>query len=357
MSDRAKRIANNILEFLVNPECFPLKQRLYFGPEEKLQNETLDAARADSFKAYGKENKNSDFYPSRNRNTTKEASVMDRKILIASFDILRQNFADEDPIGKELGVIASVIADMKDEEYSNRVTRIVEAKAKTFKCPECGTKVLEQTAYCVKCKKKVKKASDEGCETPKEEKEEKDTPEQGQTVDASVLFKSWNKKATDAVRRLLIAEVSEDDPDAPGKKEDDKEACGKKADQNSPHPQLQSAMPAMPAEPVATAEPTPAPAPAAAPTPAPAAPAPAAPEAKPEEKKEDPATKEAVVDTDILASIDCEGISLTSAIMSNEDVGEMTAGEKAALESIMVASEYSNMSVEDKATLDALLKK
>ena len=30
--------------------------------------------------------------------------------------------------------------------------------ADTFKCPECGTKVLEQTGYCVKCKKKVKKA-------------------------------------------------------------------------------------------------------------------------------------------------------------------------------------------------------
>ena len=29
--------------------------------------------------------------------------------------------------------------------------------ADTFKCPSCGTKVLEQTGYCVKCKKKVKK--------------------------------------------------------------------------------------------------------------------------------------------------------------------------------------------------------
>jgi hypothetical protein len=28
--------------------------------------------------------------------------------------------------------------------------------SKTFKCPTCGTKVLEQTSYCVKCKKKVK---------------------------------------------------------------------------------------------------------------------------------------------------------------------------------------------------------
>ena len=28
----------------------------------------------------------------------------------------------------------------------------------TFKCPECGTKVLKNTGYCVKCKKKVKEA-------------------------------------------------------------------------------------------------------------------------------------------------------------------------------------------------------
>ena len=29
----------------------------------------------------------------------------------------------------------------------------------TFKCPKCDSKVLEQTSYCVKCKKKVKKSS------------------------------------------------------------------------------------------------------------------------------------------------------------------------------------------------------
>jgi DNA-directed RNA polymerase subunit RPC12/RpoP len=35
---------------------------------------------------------------------------------------------------------------------------IVAENTKTFECPECGTKVLENTGYCVKCKKKVKKA-------------------------------------------------------------------------------------------------------------------------------------------------------------------------------------------------------
>ncbi len=30
-----------------------------------------------------------------------------------------------------------------------------EKKSGTFKCPECGSKVLNNTSYCVKCKKKV----------------------------------------------------------------------------------------------------------------------------------------------------------------------------------------------------------
>ena len=30
-----------------------------------------------------------------------------------------------------------------------------ERKTGTFKCPTCGSKVLKNTGYCVKCKKKV----------------------------------------------------------------------------------------------------------------------------------------------------------------------------------------------------------
>jgi len=49
---------------------------------------------------------------------------------------------------------------------SKKVARELVAVAKdlmaadTFKCPDCGSKVLEQTGYCVKCQKKVKKAAD-----------------------------------------------------------------------------------------------------------------------------------------------------------------------------------------------------
>jgi len=39
------------------------------------------------------------------------------------------------------------------------VARLLTGATGTFECPECGTKVLENTGYCVKCKKKVKKAA------------------------------------------------------------------------------------------------------------------------------------------------------------------------------------------------------
>ena len=32
---------------------------------------------------------------------------------------------------------------------------VADENTKTFKCPECGTGVLKNTGYCVKCKKKV----------------------------------------------------------------------------------------------------------------------------------------------------------------------------------------------------------
>lgn len=53
------------------------------------------------------------------------------------------------------------LADISKEKII--VAKELEAKrnTKTFKCPECGSKVLEQTKYCVKCKKKVKQASEE----------------------------------------------------------------------------------------------------------------------------------------------------------------------------------------------------
>lgn len=46
---------------------------------------------------------------------------------------------------------------MDNKELAEGLIRLAKEimGADTFKCPECGGKVLEQTKYCVKCKKKV----------------------------------------------------------------------------------------------------------------------------------------------------------------------------------------------------------
>ena len=52
---------------------------------------------------------------------------------------------------------------MDDRQVARSLVKLAkslvsEADKGTFKCPECGTKVLKQTSYCVKCQKKVKQA-------------------------------------------------------------------------------------------------------------------------------------------------------------------------------------------------------
>jgi len=46
------------------------------------------------------------------------------------------------------------------KEQSKIVDSILKDAANngTFKCPDCGGKVLENTKYCLKCKKKVEAA-------------------------------------------------------------------------------------------------------------------------------------------------------------------------------------------------------
>lgn len=45
------------------------------------------------------------------------------------------------------------------------IAKLLTGTTGTFECPHCGTKVLENTGYCVKCEKKVKEAAWEGLPT------------------------------------------------------------------------------------------------------------------------------------------------------------------------------------------------
>ena len=50
---------------------------------------------------------------------------------------------------------------MDKKMVANELVRIAELliSSGTFECPNCGSKVLENTGYCLKCKEKVKKAT------------------------------------------------------------------------------------------------------------------------------------------------------------------------------------------------------
>jgi hypothetical protein len=229
-----KKIANNILDFLIDPTKVPVKERVYFRPEENLKNDVYEGAKAEAAKVFKDQKFNSDFYPNKTRKTQREAMLMDRKSLIASFDILSRNFKENDLIAKDLRTMAAAVSKMSEEEFSGRQASDapdfeemkVEAKAKTFKCPKCGTKVLEQTGYCVKCKKKVKKAAEEESPVKDEEVPEKEeTPkDKGDDVEATVQD-FWTKEAMTRVAQGLVTEVlamegNEEDEEA----KDDKEA-------------------------------------------------------------------------------------------------------------------------------------
>ena len=45
---------------------------------------------------------------------------------------------------------------LKNTGYCLKCKEKVKEAAETFECPNCGTKVLKNTGYCLKCKEKVK---------------------------------------------------------------------------------------------------------------------------------------------------------------------------------------------------------
>ena len=51
---------------------------------------------------------------------------------------------------------------LKNTGYCLKCKEKVKEAAETFECPNCGTKVLKNTGYCLKCKEKVKQAAWEG---------------------------------------------------------------------------------------------------------------------------------------------------------------------------------------------------
>lgn len=223
-----KKLANNILEFLLDPTQFPVEQRLYFRPEERLDNKSFDAAKQEALKAYGDQRHNMNMYPTQNRETKAREVSMDRRALVASMDILAQNFKDEDPISEHLKLMAKAVSEMGDDELS---ARTAENAPEDFSELE-KTAASDYTKFvkkwlksnpgkgigdAAKAWKKEKKADDAGdhvappveeeAEKPAEEEAKKPVEEE-KPIEASVEVNDfWTKEASDAVARAIVADV------------------------------------------------------------------------------------------------------------------------------------------------------
>ena len=346
------KVANNILEFLIDPTVYPPERHIYFRPEEILDNSFYENAKADSNKAYGDQRHNSDFYPNR---PIREASSMERKTIIASLDVLSQTFNESDPIAKDLRTMAYAVAKMSEEELKNR---LVESKEKMVKCPKCGGNVMEKTGYCLACKKKIsemKKAEEEvpvekeagkvkGPGVPDGTGPMKDSPEcpYSEKKKEAEIKDFWNKEATDAVRKSLIAEVS----DACDDKEEKEEKEAKEAPAEEKPEEKEVEAKETPAEEKPEEEEKSATEKKVAeekPEEKEAKKAPAKEEVteevveeveknasscgtKKEEKEEKEATK---VDTDILnASSQFDGIELQAGLITSDDIGDLSKAEE-----------------------------
>jgi len=290
-SPHLMKMANNILEFLIDPTVYPVKQRIYFRPEESLQNSFYEGAKADSFKAYGTEQHNSDFYPQRNRQQSqREATDMDRKTMIASLDVLSQHFEENDPIATDLRTMAFAVSKMNEDEFGARM-----AKAKTFPCPTCGTKVLEATGFCVKCKKKVKPGA--------AKKAAEEMP--------------WSKEASDMVRKALVSDVLAIDVDMPKEKPEAEEKSEEKPKKDAPAPEKDAPVP----------------------------------EAAPVQAK-------SVVNTDVLnAAQKLGGVELQASMITADDIGPLSSEEKARLDAVLAFTEFDEADTSAKDKLSSLLNR
>lgn len=239
-----KKMANNILEFLVDPTRVPVERRLYIGPEEILDNRSYEMAKMEANQAYGNQSQNSDFYPNRNRTLLKrEGSQMDRRTLIASFDILSQSFKNEnDPIAKDLRTMAYAVANMSEEELAKRVAEKLaeqEGTEKTAGNPwmdhmkkvrkdNPGKSVKELIDIAKKTYKK--KASEEDVTAAEEMLSEDVDAEASAEEVVEIDNDNWNKQASDAVLKAILADSGVDATMCGDKKKDEEEdkTAGKK---------------------------------------------------------------------------------------------------------------------------------
>lgn len=128
---------------LIMDNMKPMKKKASEETPEETSEESMETTEEDEGQ---KENKPSETIENEEENNpggTKEAK-MDKTLLESEIKATQKRLA-------ALKVLAG-----EDESNEDEGTKKEAAKAETFECPKCGSKVLKKTGYCVKCKEKVK---------------------------------------------------------------------------------------------------------------------------------------------------------------------------------------------------------
>ena len=308
---------------------------------------------------------------------------MDRRALIASFDILSKHFKVDHPIATDLRTMAVAVSKMNEDEFGSIVAADapdfssivasdedfearfaanpwIELMGKVRKELSAGGKKPSFAEVAAEAKKRwAEKKKEEGKKAADAPAEEGDEQAEKEKAEKATKEAEWTKEASDAVAQALIAEVSDKQagkikgpgvpdgtgpmsgtpqcPLAPGKKEKAPEAPkvepveAKKEEPKAPE--------APKAEPVEAKKEEPK--------------APEAPKAEPVVEQ----PKEAVVDTSILtATENFEDIELSHGLMTADELGSMTAEEQNKLASVLKFDVTQGLSKTDLDKLNSLLR-
>lgn len=134
---------------------------------------------------------------------------MDRRKLIASFDILSQSFKKDDPIATELRTMAYAVSKMGDNELSGRLSEAAEKESMEEKTASELKEGSEYTKFVKKYMKDHPDAdiADAAKAWKKKAAEEEVVEEKDAAKKKEEDMDKWGKEATEAVRRALVSDV------------------------------------------------------------------------------------------------------------------------------------------------------
>jgi DNA-directed RNA polymerase subunit RPC12/RpoP len=105
---------------------------------------------------------------------------------------------------RKLAALQVLAGEDENEEETADATEKEAGKAEMTKCPDCGSKVLKATSYCLKCKKKIKGG---------EKKKEDDKKDDKKDIDKKKKEKEAAAKVAESLDEIAGLLESQNDPE------------------------------------------------------------------------------------------------------------------------------------------------